>query len=197
MEPAQRETFIKSQNAFRHNYKAITLLNINQVDEEFELNEEECKKIFITCEGCKRRRMIIRKVMQSWKSTKGEPTIWAIERGIHDRFHVITYASNINGVRQEAHNLFTIQRGREDFEDITGNWRAKVEGGDLIPTTNDYKNLLNSTAIRIEEDNKEGKEEGVETPRKAKIIKTNKNPWRKDFGVKEIIAKIAKTIHQQ
>ena len=64
-----------------------------------------------------------------------------------------------------------------------------MEGGDLIPTTNEYKNLLESTAIRIEEEDKGGEKEGFETPRKVKAMKTSKNPWKKDFVVKEIIAK--------
>ena len=191
MEAKQRNIFIKDQNAFRHNYKAVTLLNTKTVDEEFELNEEECKQIGISCEGCKRRRMTIRKVMKTWKGTNGEKAIWDIERGIENRFHIIVFVDNIDGVRREAHNLLKLLRGREDFEDITGDWRAKVEGGDLIPTTNEYKNLLQSTAIRIEEDDtKSGEKESVDMPRKKKSTeKKQSNPWKKEFNVREVIAK--------
>ena len=73
--------------------------------------------------------------MHSWKNTEGEATIWVIERGIHDRFQVITCTANIDGVRREAHNLFTILKGREDFEDATGEHKWKGETSSQPPTS--------------------------------------------------------------
>ena len=195
MNAQQRETFIKAQNTFRHNYKSVTLMNIKTVDEEFELDQDECKKIGLNCKGCKKRRMTIRKIMHTWKSTNGEKTIWDIEKGIENRFYIVAFTSNCDGVRREAHNLLKLLKGREDFEDITGNWRAMVEGGDLIPQTNEYKSILESTAIRIDEENdeKRGEKKDNDLPRQVKAAKVQsqltKNAWNKEFQVKEIIAK--------
>ena len=188
MDANQRNIFIRDQNTFRHNYKAVTLLNTKTVDEEFELNEEECKEIGISCKGCSRRRMRLRKIMKTWKGTNREKAIWDIERGIEDRYHIVVYVENVDGVRREAHNLLKMLRGREDFEDIAGDWRARVEGGDLIPTTNEYKNLLQSTAIRIEEDDTKEEKSKPERPRK-KTEKKQENPWKWEFNVREVIAK--------
>ena len=98
---------------------------------------------------------------------------------------------NVDGVQREIHNLFKILKGREDYKDIMGDWRAIVEGGDLIPTTNECKNLLHSTVIRIdEEETKQKNKDGVKISRKRKtVVKKQNNPWRKYFNVRKIIAK--------
>ena len=73
-------------------------------------------------------------------------------------------------VRKESHNLLQLLSKRDNFEEITGPKRARVEGRNLMSTANRYNKMLENMAIRIEErENTEKEYSNIESALRVSI----------------------------
>ena len=146
---ADRAKLMMKHTEFRMHYKGLSLNETESVDKEFDLSEKECKELGLNKEPAP-MRTTIRKIIQTWRTSDGNPLIWAIESATNTRQVMIVSKTHLEIVRSETANLFKLLHARPDFSAIVGTSKAYVDGYEKKSGKSGlYQDILQSTVLQI------------------------------------------------